>query len=108
MGCVKSSFYLLMIRELWSRQSIIKLGTLVTVPFFLIANRGAYKGYFTSDDLSNLNIARQVSGVEFTRDLFSPRIFSNNFRPVGHFFYHWMESLAGLDFPSYIAAIHTL
>ncbi len=76
--------------------------------FFLIANRGAYKGYFEPDDLSNLNTARQVSIAEFARDLFSPRVFSNNFRPAGHLFYHWMHQIAGLDFRPYIAAIQFL
>jgi hypothetical protein len=75
---------------------------------FLIANRGAYKGYFDSDDFNNLNFTRHIDTSEFIGDLFSPRVFSNNFRPTGHLFYHSMYRIAGLNFIPYIAAIHCL
>ena len=75
---------------------------------FLIANRGAYKGYFDSDDFDNLNFTQHIDTSEFIGDLFSPRVFSNNFRPAGHLFYHSMYRIAGLNFVPYIAAIHGL
>src|SRR6267154_298736 len=75
---------------------------------FLIANRGAYKGYFDSDDFNNLNFTRHIDTPEFIGDLFSPRVFPNNFRPAGHLFYHAMYRVAGLNFVPYIAAIHCL
>src|SRR5713226_2247218 len=75
---------------------------------FLIANRGAYKGYFDSDDFDNLNFTQHIDTSEFIGDLFSPRVFSNNFRPAGHLFYHSMYRIAGLNFVPYIAAIHCL
>jgi hypothetical protein len=75
---------------------------------FLIANRGAYKGYFDSDDFNNLNFTRHIDTSEFVGDLFSPRVFPNNFRPAGHLFYHSMYGVAGLNYVPYIAAIHCL
>jgi hypothetical protein len=75
---------------------------------FLIANRGAYKGYFDSDDFNNLNFTRQIDTSEFIADLFSPRVFPNNFRPAGHLFYHSMYRIAGVNFVPYIAAIQCL
>src|SRR5258706_184732 len=75
---------------------------------FLIANRGAYKGYFDSDDFDNLNFTQHIDTSEFIGDLFSPRVFSNNFRPAGHLFYHSMYRIAGLNYIRYIAAIHFL
>jgi hypothetical protein len=75
---------------------------------FLIANRGAYKGYFDSDDFNNLNFTCHIDTSEFIGDLLSPRVFPNNFRPAGHLFYHSMYRVAGLNFVPYIAAIHCL
>jgi hypothetical protein len=75
---------------------------------FLIANRGAYKGYFDSDDFNNLNFTQHIDTSEFIGDLFSARVFPNNFRPAGHLFFHAMYRLAGLSFVPYIAAIHGL
>ena len=73
---------------------------------FLVANRGAYKGYFQDDDLDNLSFTQQISTWDFVTPLLLPRYFENNFRPTGHLFYHWMGESAGLNFPPYIAAIH--
>jgi hypothetical protein len=75
---------------------------------FLIANRGAYKGYFQDDELDNLSFTQQIPGLDFFTPLLLPRYFENNFRPVGHLFYHWMGQAAGLNFQAYIAAIHAL
>src|SRR5258706_1432298 len=72
---------------------------------FLIANRGAYKGYFDSDDFDNLNFTQHIDTSEFIADLFSPRVFSNNFRPGGNLFYHSMYRLPGLNYIGYIPAI---
>ena len=47
---------------------------------FLIANRGAYKGYFDSDDFNNLNFTRHIDTSEFIGDLFSPRVFPKKAR----------------------------
>ncbi len=75
---------------------------------FLVANRGAYEGYFSADDLDNISWTRALPASGFISGLLAPRHFEHNFRPVGHFFYHAMEQAAGLDFRWYVAAIHAL
>ena len=53
---------------------------------FLVANRGAYKGYFSDDDLDNLVQTRRAEPAAFVDALLSPKFNPDNFRPVGHFF----------------------
>ncbi|HUS08145.1 MAG TPA: hypothetical protein VMZ52_17715 [Bryobacteraceae bacterium] len=75
---------------------------------FLVANRGAYKGYFQDDDLDNLSWTWQISGVDFVQGLATPVFSRNNFRPVGHLFFHAVEPLAGLRFLPYVAGLQGL
>ena len=74
----------------------------------MIANRGAYQGYFSGDDLDNIRWTRPVPAVDFMLALLSPRYYPNNFRPVGHGLYHVMGWQAGLNFPRYVTLIHVL
>jgi len=97
-----------MVRSSLARQWLPPTLLAAIMVLFLIANRGAYKGYFDSDDFNNLNFTRHIDTSEFIGDLFSPRVFSNNFRPAGHLFYRWMYQAAGLNYVRYIAAIHCL
>lgn len=75
---------------------------------FLVANRGAYKGYFSDDDLSNLVETRAASPSVFAKELVSPVWSPVNFRPAGHFFYKVMGAAAGLNFPAYVAVLQAL
>lgn len=75
---------------------------------FLIADRGAYKGYFEDDELDNLALTRDIPTSEFLLNLVVPRYFTNNFRPAGHLFFRWMGESAGLRFPPYVAAIQAI
>lgn len=75
---------------------------------FLLANRAAYQGYFSADDLDNIDWTRDTGLGEFARSLVTPRFQGNNFRPVGHFFYRAMGGLFGLDYPKYVWVIHLL
>lgn len=75
---------------------------------FLLANRAAYKGYFSDDDLDNISWTRDLSLVEYGSALVTPRFFGNNFRPIGHLFYREMSAAFGLDFPKYVWGIHLL
>ncbi|HEY6392188.1 MAG TPA: hypothetical protein VIX89_12965 [Bryobacteraceae bacterium] len=97
-----------MVRSSLARRWLPPVLPVAILLLFLVANRGAYKGYFDSDDFNNLNFTRHIDVSEFAGDLFSPRVFSNNFRPAGHLFYHSMYGAAGLKFVPYIAAIHCL
>jgi hypothetical protein len=75
---------------------------------FLIANRGAYEGYFQDDELDNLAWTPFTPLATYARELVSPRLSPMNFRPVGHFYFRALVSMAGLRFPWYVAGIHAL
>ncbi len=91
-----------------SDKRLLPLFLLVLAVFFLIANRGAYKGYFQDDDLDNLAFTRELGLSEFLTPLVYPRVYTNNFRPVGHLFYRWMGATAGLHYDAYIALLHAV
>src|SRR5260370_5423255 len=73
---------------------------------FLIADRAAYKGYFTADEINNMAFTRWGTTGDFVLDLLSPRFYANNFRPVGHFFFLTMGRVAGQIFSSDCAYYH--
>jgi hypothetical protein len=75
---------------------------------FLIANRGAYQGYFQSDELDNIGWTRDVPASGFLSGLLMPRYTNLNFRPPGHGFFALMARWAGLNFPPYVTAIHAI
>ena len=75
---------------------------------FLIANRGAYKGYFGDDEFDNLSLTRAVTSQDIISGLLTPRYYSNNFRPVSQLLYRALGATAGLSFVPYVAAIHFL
>src|ERR1051325_612936 len=75
---------------------------------FLIANRGAYKGYFQDDELDNISWAPYVSTSDFLTGVLTPKFLSGNFRPVGHLYFACMGRHFGLDFPKYLFPIHAL
>jgi hypothetical protein len=75
---------------------------------FLIANRGAYEGYFQDDELDTLAWTPFTPLATFARDALSPRLSPVNFRPVGHMYFRVLGAAAGLRFPWYVAGIHVL
>jgi len=75
---------------------------------FLIANRGAYEGYFQDDELDNLAWTPYTPLATFAREALSPRLSPVNFRPVGHMYFRVLGAAAGLRFPWYVAGIHVL
>jgi len=75
---------------------------------FLIVNRGAYKGYFQDDELDNISWTRQVPLGEYAKAALTPRFETNNFRPVGHFYFREGAEWFGLDFPKYVVVIHAI
>jgi hypothetical protein len=81
---------------------------LALVALFFVANRGAYQGTFSDDDLDNIAWTRTTAPSAFAAGLLSPRYFPNHFRPVGHFTYHVLANTAGLRFRPYVGAIHLL
>jgi hypothetical protein len=77
----------------------------ILVGLFLVANRAAYKGYFQDDELDNLSWAPRAEPLTFLTGILTPRFAPNNFRPVGHFYFHEGGRLFGLDFPKYVAVL---
>jgi hypothetical protein len=86
-----------------------RTGFLLFVAFaalFLIVNRDAYRGYFQDDEIDNLSWTPYLSPLDFLKGAATPQFQPNNFRPVGHYYFHAVEEMAGLDFPVYVAVIH--
>src|SRR5437879_12719175 len=81
---------------------------LATAVLFLIANRGAYQGYFQDDELDNISWAPTLSAGTFVEGLLTPKFLAGNFRPTGHFYFAFMGKHFGLNFPKYLFPIHAL
>lgn len=81
---------------------------LALVALFLLANRASYKGYFTDDDFEHLSWTRHAPLLDFVKGLLTPAFQTNNFRPMGHLFYHEEARFFGFDFKKYLAATHLL
>src|SRR5437016_1097289 len=81
---------------------------LLVAGLFLVANRGAYKGYFTDDPINDISLTRNMVNSDFILALLSPRFYPSNFRPACHLCYRIMGSSAGLNFPPYVALLHIL
>ncbi len=79
--------------------------TVAIIVLFLLANRGAYKGYFQADDLDNLAWTHDVPTSIYLKGLVSPVFSRSNFRPVGHLYFHALERFAELYFLPYIAVL---
>ena len=86
-----------------------RAGLLLFVAFaalFLTVNRDAYRGYFQDDEIDNLSWAPYLGPLDFLQGAATPRFQPNNFRPVGHYYFHAVEEIAGLNFPVYVAVLH--
>ena len=86
-----------------------RAGLILFVAFaavFLTVNRDAYRGYFQDDEIDNLSWAPYLGPLDFLKGAATPRFQANNFRPVGHYYFHAVEEIAGLDFPVYVAVLH--
>ncbi len=78
---------------------------LALVLLCLIANRGAFKGYFHGDDLDNIFWTSQASAGTFLSGMVSPILSSVNFRPTGHFYFFALSHVAALKFTWYVAML---
>lgn len=66
---------------------------------------GAYRGYFQDDEIDTLSWAPDLSSVEYAKALITPRYLENNFRPVGHWYFHEFGRLVGLSFSPYVVSL---
>lgn len=81
---------------------------LALAALFLLANRGAYRGFFQGDELDNIGWTSQLPLSVYAQDLVSPIYNARNFRPVGHLYFRIMSRTFGLDFPPYVLPLHLL
>jgi hypothetical protein len=77
----------------------------VFAALFLTVNRDAYRGYFQDDEIDNLSWTPYLGPLDFLKGAITPQFQANNFRPVGHYYFHAVEEIAGLDFPIYVAVL---
>ena len=81
---------------------------LLLASLFLLANRGAYQGFFQGDELDSLGWAPLVPAADFAKVFLRPLVDTGNFRPVGHLYFRLMNQAFGLHFPPYLVPIHLL
>ena len=81
---------------------------LTALLLFFVANRAAYKGYFSDDDLVNIGWPTYVGDDVFVKGLLSPLFSPYNFRPVGFLYYRYLGRAFHLDYPPYVAALQAL
>jgi len=76
---------------------------------FLIANRGAYRGFFAEDDLDNIANARGAELSYYAQTLVKPVIARDSiFRPVPALYYWVMARAADLRFTPYVSVIQAI
>src|SRR5664279_6460623 len=91
-----------------SRSMSKRAGLILFVAFaalFLTVNRDAYRGYFQDDEIHNLSWAPDLTPLDFLQGAATPRFQANNFRPVGHYYFHAVADLPGLSVPVYVAVL---
>ena len=92
----------------WRRRLLPPILALTALLLFAVANRGAYKSYFQADSIDNLSLTQALGARDFLQPLLVPKVFFNNFRPVGMLFFKLMGHWFGLWFPPYVAALQIL
>lgn len=84
------------------------LAAILTLALFLIANRAAFEGYFSDDDLDNLSWATVAGSDTFVRELVTPVFSESNTRPTGGLYYRWFGQAYGLQFPKFVPPLFAL
>ncbi len=87
------------------RKGLVAVAVLALLFLFVVANRGAYEGYFSDDDLDNIGWNREMQPADYVWGLITPQYYPHNFRPVGHFTFSVMSRTAGLNFRWYVLLI---
>jgi len=91
-----------------SQRWIVVACFLAAAVLFFFANRGAYKGYFSDDDLDNLGWPTTVGNDVYVQGLLAIKFEGWNFRPVGSLYYRWLYRFFHLYFPPYVIAVQLL
>ncbi len=86
---------------------LIAFFTAALVVFFF-ANRAAYKGYFSDDDLDNLGWPTMAGDDTFVTAILTPRFSEMNLRPIGDLYYRYLGRAFKLRFPPYVFVLQLL
>jgi hypothetical protein len=86
----------------------VALCFLAAAVLFYFANRAAYKGFFSEDDLDNLTWPTYVGLDVYARQLLTFIFSPENFRPLGDFYYRYLYRAFHLNYAPYIAAIQLI
>jgi hypothetical protein len=78
---------------------------LAAAVLFFFANRAAYQGYFSDDDLDKLGWPTLAGADTFYRELLTPKLSDSNFRPVGYLYYRFMGRAFKLHYSPYVAVL---
>lgn len=90
-------------------RGLLLIFAVTVIGLFFIANRGAYRSFFTDDDLDNIANVRAVDLAYLARTFVKPLIAPDAvFRPVPDLYYYVLARTAGLRFTPYVAAIQLL
>ena len=81
---------------------------LAAAVLFFFANRAAYKGYFSDDDLDNLTWPTYVGNDVYWRGLATLKFDPSNFRPVGDFYYRYVYRAFHLNYIPYVIVIQLI
>ena len=90
------------------RSATILACFLAAAVLFFFANRGAYKGFFSDDDLDNLTWPTFVSNSVYLQGLATLKFDGKNFRPIGDLYYRYLFRASHLNFPPYVAALQLI
>jgi len=71
---------------------------------FFLANRHAFSGFFSADDLDTLTWAPHLGWRTYAEGLLALGQTVGNFRPMGVFVYQLVYRFAGFQYPPYVAA----
>lgn len=88
-----------------SRRLLVGLTAASLAIAFGLVFHGAYRGYFQDDEIDTLSWAPELSSIEYAKAFFTPRYLENNFRPVGHWYFHEFGRMFGLSFSRYVISI---
>lgn len=75
---------------------------------FYFANRGAYRAYFSDDDMSTLSWAPIAGPDTYYAAIVSPIFSELNFRPAGSLYYRFAHRAFGLHYAPYVVVLQLL
>lgn len=73
-----------------------------------VVNKGAYKGYFSGDELDLFSWMRYTTADTFFWGFFTPQFYATNFRPLGHLLFWGLYHSVGLQYAWYLATVQIL